>query len=237
MPEKTSKWFPYYNVHESYYDSSATVELPKKICDYLLDAPQYGYTPIDDNSYPRCRFWKYLYYDGAKPLENALPTVTEKMAVLFDPNRAEEPPTDKGYRLIPQIWIKPSQTDAQTRVYVYCGREVPNDNFKIAISVHFVIWTHYTSDLNMKTDEYNRALAIESAIIEAFHGLNMSGVGVFGYDKRTHPDCGARPLYDGDINVGRELVLGLELATTALQSTGKTDNMPNFNKQGNIKLW
>ena len=222
---KYSQWFPYRNVQDSYNNLSQALDLPRKICDYLLDAPQGDYVPVDDNEYSRCRFWKYLFHDGARPLTKELPTIKEKMGLLFNPDKPTEPPTAKGYRLIPQVWVKQSQTDAQTRVYVYCGREVPNDSFKLSMSIHFMIWSNYTYESNTKEEAYSRTLAIEQALIEAFVGVNMTGLGVFGYNKRVHPDCGSRPLYDGDTNVGRELVLGLELMTTALNEPSDFNNM------------
>jgi hypothetical protein len=76
-----SKFYPYGKVQHSFYDLKQLPLLPKQICDYLIDAPGKGYTPPDDNSYPRCRFWKDLYFDGADPLTQKLPSITEKMSV------------------------------------------------------------------------------------------------------------------------------------------------------------
>lgn len=237
MTDPNSQWYPYIRVQNSYFDLSEAVLIPKKICNYLLDAPSEGYVPPDNNKYSRCRFWKYLYYDGANPLNERLPSISQKMSVLFDPSAPENPPTAKGYRLIPQIWTKPSQTDAQTRVYVYLGRTVPSqDDLKIAVSVCFYIWTHYTYELNTRTDAYSRAVAIEQALIEAFHGVNMDGIGTFFMSKSKHSDCGSRAVYDGDTNVGRELTLALELATTEPQSASDFDNMPYLSTNGTVRL-
>lgn len=237
MADLKSQWYPYINVHDSFFNLSEATEIPRKICDYLLDAPKGAYKPIDDNRYSRCRFWKYLYHDGAKPLNEPLPSISEKIKVLFDPNSPEEPPTDKGYRLIPQVFIPQSQEEAQTRVYCYMGRTVPNnDEYTISISVVFVILTHYTYELNTKSDEYSRAFAIEQALIEAFHGVNMAGVGTFYFNKSKHPDCGSKAVYDGKQNVGRELTIALEIATDALNTTTDSTNMPFLNKEGTIRL-
>jgi hypothetical protein len=237
MADVSSQWYPYINVHESYYDLSNATDIPRKICDYLIDAPKGNYFPVDDNKYSRCRFWKYLFYDGSKPLNNSLPSVEEKMSVVFDPNNPEDPPTSKGYRLIPQIFVKESQTNAQSRVYCYMGRTIPSDNeYKISISVVFMILTHYTYELNTKTDEYSRAFAIEQALIEAFHGVNMAGVGTFYFSRAKHPDCGSRAMYDGKENVGRELTMCLEIATNDLNNVNETNNMPFANKSGTIRL-
>lgn len=222
-----SPTYPYLKVQENYYNLSDTVSLPRKICDYLIDAPQRGYTPPDNNDYPRCRLWKYLYYDGAKPLEQPLPTIQQKMSVVFNPDDPQNPPTEKGYRLIPQIFVKQSQENAQTRINVYLGRTVPmDDEFRIALSVHFRIWTHYTYEGNTRSDEYSRAFAIEQALIEAFHGVNMDGIGTFFFSKFKHPDCGSGVMYDGETNVGRELTIALEIATTVPQGFGEVVNKP-----------
>lgn len=237
MSYKYSQWYPYLNTQDSYFNIKEGQTLLKKICDYLIDAPTANYEPIDDNNYSRCRFWKYIYYDEAKPLLQPLPTISQKMSVVFDADNPIKAPTLKGYRLIPQIFTKQSQTDAQTRVYVYLGRTVPsNDEFKLSIAVTFYIWTHYTYELNTHSDEYNRAFNIEQALIEAFHGVNIEGIGTFFFSKINHPDCGSDVIFDGETNVGRRLTIALMLSTTAFNDFGNTNNMPSFNSKGNIKL-
>lgn len=227
-PEITSPYYPYYKVQDAFIDLSDTVDLPRKICDYLIDAPKGSYKPIDNNKYPRCRLWKYLYYDTARPLDKVLPTITEKMSVVFNPSKPEEPPTEKGYRLIPQYYIKQSQTEAQTRIYIYLGRTVPTSGFKMAIAVKFLIFTHYTYEANTRADEYSRCLGIEQAIIESLHGVNMAGVGTFALDKTVHPECGSHVMSDGKENVGRELTIALEFATTTQRDFAEVDNMPSM---------
>ena len=234
-PDITSPYYPYYKVQDAYIDLSDTVDLPRKICDYLLDAPKGEYKPIDDNKYPRCRLWKYLYHDGSKPLEKKLPTIKEKMSVVFNPSKPDEPSTDKGYRLIPQYFVKQAQKQAQTRIYVYLGRTVPTDEFKMSIAVKFLILTNYTYEANTKTDEYSRCLGIEQAIIEALHGVNMGGIGTFSLSKRTHPECGSVVMSDGKENVGRELTLGLEFATSSANDLTEWDNMPDMGD--GLKIW
>lgn len=232
-----SPYFPYCRVHSAFCDLKDTVYLPRLICDYLIDAPQNGYTPQDNNEFPRCRFWKYLYYDGEKPLENALPTIQEKMGVVFNPDKASSPPTAKGYRLIPQMFISQSQEEAQTRVYVYLGRTVPNnDPSKINISVIFRIFTHYSYETNTHTDEYSRAFAVEQALLEAFNGLNMAGIGTFYFSKSVHPDCGSHAMFDGSTNIGRELTIALEYATTAANTQDDIINQPFLSRDGKIRM-
>ena len=227
-PDITSPYYPYYKIQDAFIDLSETVDLPRKICDYLLDAPKGAYKPIDDNKYPRCRFWKYLLHDEAKPLEKKLPTLKEKMAVVFNP----ADPESKKYRLIPQVFTKQSQTESQTRVYVYMGRTVPKDDFKVVCAVKFLIFTHYTYEANTKTDEYSRCFAIEQALIEAFHGVNMAGVGTFYMSKQVHPECGSRDMFDGNENVGRELTLALEIATDIENDKTGFDNMYDMGEHG-----
>ena len=229
-------YYPYVKAQENYFDLSGSVDLPRKIADYLIDAPVGSYAPPDDNAYPRCRLWKYLYYDGARPLENPLPTIQEKMSVVFNPDLPQNPPTDKGYRLIPQIFVRQSQEAAQTRINVYMGRTVPmNEELRIALAVTFRIWTHYTYELNTRSDEYSRAFAIEQALIEALHGVNMDGVGTFFFSKSVHPDCGSGVMYDGETNVGRELTIALQVATTVPHGFGDIVNKPLGDPSGTIR--
>lgn len=231
-----SPYYPYIKVQESYYDLSDSVSLPRKIADYLIDAPQGDYVPPDDNNFPRCRLWKYLYYDDPRPLEKPLPTINEKMSVVFNPDNPQNPPSDKGYRLIPQIFTRQSQEKAQTRINVYMGRTVPmNEEMRIALAVTFRVWTHYTYELNTRSDEYSRAFAIEQCLIEALHGVNMDGIGTFFFSKMVHPDCGSGVMYDGETNVGRELTIALQVATTAPNDFGSFVNRPLSNESGSIR--
>lgn len=235
MTDIESKWYPYYKVQEGFSDSTDIDPIPRKILEYLLDMPDgNGYTPKDDNAYPRCRFWKYLYYDGAKPLNNPLPTPAQKKEVLFDPDNAEKPPTEKGYRLIPQVYIKPAQDKTQTRVYFYLGRGRAESDFKEQFSLVFDIWVNYTQEGNMKSEAYSRALSISTALKHAFHGVNMAGVGVFYFNSSKHPDCGERYGDDRDSNIYRQLVLGIELDSTTLNGSEEHNSMPIG---GNLKEW
>ncbi len=232
----TNPYYPYVKAQENYFDLSGSVDLPRKIADYLIDAPVGNYVPQDDNAYPRCRLWKYLYYDGARPLENPLPTIQQKMSVVFNPDLPQNPPTDKGYRLIPQIFTRQSQEAAQTRINVYMGRTVPmNEELRIALAVTFRIWTHYTYELNTRSDEYSRAFAIEQALIEALHGVNMDGIGTFFFSKSVHPDCGSGVMYDGETNVGRELTIALQVATTVPHGFGDIVNKPLGDPSGTLR--
>lgn len=225
-----SKWYPYHKIYEGYFDLKHTVEIPRKIMDYILDMPNGTYTPPDDNDYPRARLWKYLYYDGAHPLDQPLPTPAQKMSVLFNPDDPTRPPDPaKGFRLIPQLFIKPAQTDAQTRIYVYLGNTLADNDFTVQMSVVFDIWTHYTEEANTHSEAYSRAIAISQALLETFHGVNIDGVGSFYFNRTKHSACGERVFDDGDSNVGRRLVMGLEI-----KSVTRNDGEPfNGKRIGN----
>lgn len=225
-----SRFYPYGKVMPSYYDLSQLPHLSKKVCDYLLDAPNpnAGYITPDNNEYPRCRFWKYLYHDNANPLSQSLPTIEQKMSVLFDPKSPENPPTDKGYRLIPQIFTKPAKTEAQTMVYFYIGRAFPSsDEYKVCLAVNFIIWTHYQYEANMQSDVLSRISGIEQALIEAFHGVNMDGIGTFFFSRSKHPDCGSEEFTDGNTTIGRRLTIALEIATTTT-AVNTADSLPQY---------
>ena len=243
MPPKVdikSPYYPYLKTLEGAFNFRQFATFPRKICDYLIDAPQGDYTPIDDNSYPRARIWKYLFYDGARPLEQPLPTIEQKMSVVFNPEQPENPPTERGYRLIPQEFIKPAQTEAQTRIHVYMGRTLaPFDDTKYVASVIFDIFTHYTYEINTKSDEYSRSVALTAAIIEALNGVNMDGIGTFSMTKKVHPDAGTRPLYDSNTNIGQELTIGLIMPTLAENDWNAATNMPLVeDSDGNtLRLW
>lgn len=237
LVDKNSKWFPYIKVQNNNFNFEQYAMFPRLICDYLIDAPQGNYQPKDDNSYPRCRLWKYLYHDGAKPLNEKLPTKKEKLSVLFNPEKPEEPSTDKGYRLIPQTFIMQAQDTAQTRIYVYLGRSVAQqDDNTYSVSVVFDIFTHYTYELNTKSDEYSRSGAIVAALIEALNGVNITGIGTFSMSKRVHPDCGTKPIRDNKDNVGTELIMGLEMSTVVERDFTENTNMSFFSKNGQIRM-
>lgn len=233
----TSPYYPYIKVSEGVFSGEQYARFPRKVCDYLLDMPVGEYTPIDDNNYPRTALWKYLYYDGAKPLNNPLPTPQQKMSVLFNPEKANDPPTDKGYRLIPQEYIQPAQEMGQTRIYVYMGRMVASQSdSKFSLSMVFDIFTNYQYELNTKTDIYSRSGGICGALINALHGVNIDGIGTFSMARTTHPDCGTTPIFDGKTNVGTRLTIGIQMATDEPNKVRDTNTMVKMSETSNIYL-
>lgn len=208
-----SQWYPYDKIYGGFYDLSDTDEIPRRVMDYLLDMPDGTYEPKDDNKRARVRLWKYLYYDGARPIDKPLPTPKQKKQVLFNPDKPNDPEDkEKGYRLIPQPFAPGVEQVAQTRIYVYMGRTIASDDLHVQLAVTFDIWTHNTQEANTKLNEsYSRLFAMEQAIIEAFHGIDMGGVGTFYFNRQKHPDCGTLLLGDGKSNFGRRVTLGLEV--------------------------
>lgn len=235
MSNTYSQWYPYHRIYDGYLDGAEEDVILRKLCDYLIDAPNGAYEPKDDNSYSRCRLWKYLYHDGAKPLEQPLPTIQQKMSVVFNPNNPANPPSEKGYRLIPQRYIKQAQENAQTRVFVGLGRVIAHDEFKMYVAVHFDIISHYTYESNTASEAYSRTVAIERALIEALHGVNMAGVGTFYISKSAHPDCGGSEGYD-ETNVYRRFTFAIEIGTTSKQSFAESNNQIAFADNPNLKL-
>lgn len=181
--------------------------IPRKVAQYLLDLPLPGYTPQDDNSLPRCRLMKYLYYDQENPLQQPLPTPEQKISLLYDPEHDTAAPTDKGYRMFPQSYVAQSQLNAQTRIMVYMGRTVAAASQQVELSVIIDILTNVTTEGNAMA--LSRTYAMEQCIIEAMNGVNMGGVGTFYFNRRAHGDCGSMPISDRGTNVGRGITMGL----------------------------
>ena len=108
--------------------------IPYKIINYLMDLPDaYGYLPLDNNDHARCRLAKYLWYDGANPLAQTLPTPQQKLSMLFDPSNPDiNTDEDKekhpqGYRLFGQRMINQSVLSAKSMLKVYVGRVLDTD--------------------------------------------------------------------------------------------------------------
>ena len=191
-------------------------EIPLIICRYLMDLPMPGYTPPDRNDFPRCRLMKRLWYDDHDPLANPLPTPEQKMSMLFDGEhptlntKEEKAEHQQGYRLYPLQWWMQSQTEAQTSLKVYIGRETPLDDFRVEIGIVFDIYVNANLEPSMGVGGLSKAYAMEKDIIDALHGVNFAGIGVMNYSRHTHGDAGSQNFYDeSGTNVGRRLVMSL----------------------------
>ena len=51
MSEAYTQWYPYLCVQDSYFKLEGAEKIPRKICDYLIDAQKGEYTPPDENAY------------------------------------------------------------------------------------------------------------------------------------------------------------------------------------------
>lgn len=208
-----SPFYPYERDQTGYLTFRGWEDIPYKVITYLLDLPDAnGYQPVDDNNRPRVRLAKYLWYDGARPLAQPLPTPAQKRSMLFDPDtpvlntdeqKAKHP---VGYRIFPQNSISQSQLNAEAIMYCYIGRDTPYDNFHSRTALIFEFWVNTNYAANTKTSHYTRLDAIEQALKESLIGVNIGGVGTIQYSQRFHPDCGSRALWDNHTDVGRELI-------------------------------
>lgn len=217
MVDFNSYTYPYERVQGAYNRLKGTEEIPYKVLMYLMNLPdKYGYAPQDDNNNPRVRLMKYLYYDGANPLGEALPSTSEVTSLLFDGNnpvlntdelKAKHP---KGYRIYPvNFWLQ-SETETKSVLKCYMGKTVPQSSFKTTLALVFEIITNYSIDTVTKTTAYSRCYAIEQCLIEALHGINMSGVGVIDFNRRTFIDAGTIPYHDDGQHIFRTVKMSID---------------------------
>lgn len=207
MTEISSPYYPYDKVQPGSLCMRGAEEIPRKIVQYLMDMPLRGYKAPDDNSYPRCRLMKYLFYDDADALIHPVPTTAEKLSILYDPENPTSPPTDKGYRIFPQSYVGQSQLNAQTRLMVYIGQLRAVSEYRREISVVFDILTNVTSESNATA--LSRVWAMECAIHDALNGVNIDGVGAMYCNRQANSECGSIPIGDRGTNVGRSLCMSL----------------------------
>ena len=186
---------------------------------YLLDLPDAeGYFPIDDNSRPRVRLAKYLWYDEAFPLDQPLPTPEQKRSMLFDPREpagntdAEKAAHPKGYRLLWQRMSGNSQLDAQTVLKCFIGPVDEPRKFMARVGIRFEIWVSVLLETNTRTSAYQRSYDMEQALIEALDGVNMTGIGTISFCRGDQSENGSRPIWDQVTNVGREVNFSISWA-------------------------
>lgn len=211
-----SPYYPYSKVQTGYNGFRGIEEIPYQLLMYLMDLPdKQGYEPRDDNIRPRVRLMKYLWYDGANPLANPLPNPEQKLSLLFngdepvlntDDLKAKHP---QGYRIYPQKFWGQSQTEAQATLKCYIGRVIPLDPYRTEIGITFEIMSNVTQEANTRTNAYARSYDMEQCILEALHGVNITGVGTIEFSKAAHGDNGSRLIYDEGTNVGRELKMSV----------------------------
>lgn len=211
-----SDTFPYSRVGTGFNRLRGTEEIPIKILKYLMDLPLPGYMPKDDNERARVRLMKYLWYDGARPLANPLPTPAEKLSMLFDGDnpvlntQEEKERHPKGYRIYPQrVWGQ-SDTSADTTLKLYMGRTIAKDDFHTVLGLQFEILVNVNLENTTRTDAYSRAYNIEQCIIEALHGVNITGIGVINFNRYAHADDGSKSAFDYGNHVLRLLHMSVE---------------------------
>ena len=186
--------------------------MPNLVVRYLLDLPDAnGYEPADDNDRPRVRLMKYLWHDGDRPLDRTLPQPQEKLSLLYDGNRPvvntfeEKEKHPKGFRIFPQAFWMPADFRAGTLLKVYIGRVLPYSPYYWDVGVCFELVVNYMQDNNLKTSAMSRLWAMEQALIESLHGVNITGIGSFEFNRAIHMDSGSHYFHDEGTNIGRQI--------------------------------
>lgn len=102
-----------------------------------------------------------------------------------------------------------SQLGAQTTLKCYVGRTIPLSPYTSSIGITFEILCNSNQENTTRTSAYSRAYDIEQCIVEALHGVNMTGIGVIDFSRQAHIDNGSTPIADEGTNVGRRLKLSV----------------------------
>ena len=179
-PEIGSPYYPYRKVVAT--NSLAGCEqIPYLLSRYIADLPLNGYTPPSDNSFPRARLKKMLYWDGPMPLDQPLPTTEQMQSIRFDPGRPGSPPDPtRGFRIFPQELTAQAQATSKSIIRVYLGgltRVQIHNTFVWRQGIVWTIMVHYDLEGNMGTTDASRSFAMTQAIVEATDGLDIGGVG------------------------------------------------------------
>lgn len=216
-PSFSSDTYPYERVQPGVNRLEGAEFIPLKILKYILDLPDsYGYEPIDDNSRPRVRIAKYLWYEGENPLGKPLPTPQQKLSMLFDGTEPDINTNEqkekhpKDYRIFPQIYWGQAELRAQVVLKCYMGRTIPVSPLEAKLAIVFEILVNSNLEGTTRTDAYSRAYAIETALVSALAGVNIAGIGTVSFSRREHIDCGSGPLHDNGTHVGRTLTLSTD---------------------------
>ena len=205
-----SPFYPYTKVLTGANTLRGAELIPYKILNYLLDLPDaYGYQPVDDNDRPRVRLAKYLWYDTANPLSQALPTPAEKRSMLFDPYNpdinTDEDKTKhpKGYRIFGQRMIGQSILEAKTMLKVYVGRVLDTNDFRTIIGMQAEVWANVNLETNTRTTAYDRTFDMEQCLREALACVDIAGVGTIHFSRQDSSYNGSEILYTDSTEVGR----------------------------------
>lgn len=197
MVDFSSPYYPYERVNPAANTLRGAENIPNQIIRYLLDLPDAnGYEPVDDNSRPRVRLIKYIYYDEPNPLSKPLPTPEQKLSLLYDgmnpdintdEDKANHP---QSYRIFGQQYELQSPIEAKTMLRCFMAREIARSDNKTILGLNFETIVWYSLDSNVKTEVYSRMYAIHQCLVEALNGVNIAGIGTVSYSKMTHGDAG-----------------------------------------------
>lgn len=225
----SSPYYPYRRVIASNQLKGAEL-IPYQILMYLLDLPDAaGYTPPDNNDYPRCRLAKYLWYDTPRPLDNPLPTPEQKRSMLFDPDnpdintdedKAKHP---KGYRVFAQRMVGQSILTADTILKIYVGRVQDASDFRTNIGLQAEIWSNPNLVANTRTTAFDRTFDIEQCLREALSGVDIAGVGTMRFSRQDGSYNGSEILYTDTGIIGRMLYF------STMWSDGGSDVLNHYN--------
>lgn len=197
MVDFNSPYYPYEKPQTGFNTLKGADLIPGQLITYLLDLPDAnGYMPVDDNNRPRVRLAKYLWYDEPNPLARPLPTPEEKLSMLFAGDNAEITTEEdkqkhpKGYRLYGQSYWLAASNRAKVLLKCFMGRAIPRSDLSTVLGIKFQLDINYALDNLMKTEQYSKSYAIFQAVVEALHGVNITGVGTVHFNKSIHGDCG-----------------------------------------------
>lgn len=180
-PNHASPYWPYRKVVDA--DTLAGMEqIPYIVCRYLMDLPDgTGYIPPTDNSFPRVRLKKLLYYDTPLPLNNPCPTPEQVKSLFFDPENPDRPSDEeRGYRIFPQNMTEQSIAMSKSfiRIYLSDASVLPSkETFITRQDVVFDIVVNAAIESNTGMTASSRSYDILQCIKEATAGVNFGGVG------------------------------------------------------------
>ena len=211
MPNDQSPYYPYTKA-QNYATLPDAEKLLKKVVDYLIDIPLKGYTPPDNNEYPRCRLMKLLYYDVQHPIGQPIPTPEQKRSIVFDPESPDVPPDkERGYRIYPMIYPIQAQSMGQTTLKIFMNYLKPTNVFRVDQSISFEVLTNTAYENNQASTSLSRTYNICLEILRALNGVSIDGVGAFYFDRRQLTDCGMEAIADKSQNVGYRLTMGVTM--------------------------
>ena len=209
---------PYEKVY-NYWTGKDIIDMPSKLRDYLLVLPTKDCpNPITTNENPRVRLVKYLYYDTPNPLNEPFPSVQERLKMIFDPFNPDKPSDPNiGYRVFVQSNTAQANIMGQTILRIVMGQKIAQTPYITTCSVNFQVLSNYTLEANTRSTALLRSDNMEQCLIEALHGVNMTGVGAwmltksqYSYGSRNTINNGGKPITDDQEMVGRMLTMAFE---------------------------